>query len=166
MPISQMAARSYGRAALDLRDEARAPALEGARAALESFYFAFNQRSLAALEGVWAPGPLSALANPLGGIVRGIAEIRALYQRIFDGPARVWVEFYDVVEYVGEESVVFAGRERGEFTRAALTLPLAIRTTRVFQYFGDQLGWRQVHHHGSIDDPATLGRYQAAVREA
>lgn len=57
---------------------------------------------------------------------------------------------------VEEETVVFAGRERGEFIRGGLTVPLAIRTTRVFRYFGGELGWRQVHHHGAIDDPAAL----------
>lgn len=166
MPTSEVLSRTYGRSAVDRRVEAREPTLEGARAALECFYFAFNQRSLDALEAVWAQGPLISLNNPLGGIMRGLDDIRALYQRIFDGPAQVWVEFYDVVEYVGQDTVVFAGRERGEFTLADRAVPLAIRTTRVFQYFGGQLGWRQVHHHGSIDDSEALARYQRAVRGA
>ncbi|MDY0329202.1 MAG: nuclear transport factor 2 family protein [Thiomonas sp.] len=164
MPTSQMLSRTYGRSAVDRRVDAREPSLEGARAALECFYFAFNQRSLDALEAVWAPGTLISLDNPLGGIMRGLDDIRALYQRIFSGPAQVWVEFHDVVEYVGQDTVVFAGRERGEFARDSHTVPLAIRTSRVFQYFGGQLGWRQVHHHGSIDDPEALVRYQQAVR--
>ena len=78
----------------------------------------------------------------------------------------MWVEFHDVVEYVDGTSVVFAGRERGEFTRDERTVPLAIRTSRFFQYFGPELGWRQVHHHGSIDDAEALDRYQRAVRGA
>lgn len=164
MPTSQVLSRTYGRSAVDRRIEALEPTLEGARAALECFYFAFNQRSLDALEAIWAQGPLISLKNPLGGIMRGLDDIRALYQRIFDGPAQVWVEFYDVVEYVGQDTVVFAGRERGEFTLNDRSVPLAIRTTRVFQYFGGQLGWRQVHHHGSIDDSEALARYQRAVR--
>jgi hypothetical protein len=45
-------------------------------------------------------------------------------------------------------------------------VPLAIRTSRFFQYFGPELGWRQVHHHGSIDDAEALDRYQRAVRGA
>lgn len=166
MPTSQVQPQTYGRSAVDRRVEARESSLEGARAALECFYFAFNQRSLDALESVWAPGPLISLSNPLGGIMRGLDDIRALYQRIFSGPAQVWVEFHDVVEYVGHDTVVFAGRERGEFTRDSRTVPLAIRTSRVFQYFGGPLGWRQVHHHGSIDDPEALARYQQAVRGA
>jgi hypothetical protein len=38
---------------------------------------------------------------------------------------------------------------------------LQIRTTRIFAYAGT---WVQVHHHGSIDDPAALAAYQQAVR--
>ncbi|KDA52908.1 hypothetical protein EG19_08710 [Thermoanaerobaculum aquaticum] len=163
MPTVQLTPGTYGRDAADRRVEAREPTLEGARAALECFYFAFNNRSLEALAAVWAQNPLISLNNPLGGITRGIDDICALYQRIFDGPARVWVEFYDVVEYAGQDMVVFAGRERGELTQDGVTVPLAIRTTRVFQYFGGELGWRQVHHHGSIDDPDSLARYRRAV---
>lgn len=33
--------------------------------------------------------------NPLGGIKRGWEEIKSIYERIFNGPARVYVEFYD-----------------------------------------------------------------------
>lgn len=161
-----MLSQTYGRDSLDRRVEAREPTLDGARAALEHFYFAFNLRSLDAIEAAWAQGPLISLNNPLGGIMRGLDDIRALYRRIFGGPAWVWVEFYDVVEYAGRDTVVFAGRERGEFTRDGRTVPLAIRTSRVFQYFGEQIGWRQVHHHGSIDDPEALASYQRAVREA
>ena len=165
MPTSGILSRTYGRGAIDRRVEAREPTLEGARAALECFYFAFNQRSQDALEAVWAQGPLISLNNPLGGIMRGLDDVLALYQRIFGGPAQVWVEFHDAVEYVGQDTVVFAGRERGEFTHDGRTIPLAIRTSRVFQYFGG-LGWRQVHHHGSIDDPEALAQYQRAVRGA
>ncbi len=164
MPTSDILSRIYGRGATDRRVEAREPTLQAARAALECFYFAFNQRSLEAFEAVWAPGPLISLNNPLGGIMRGLDDIRALYQRIFASPAQVWVEFYDIVEYVSQDTVVFAGRERGEFTRDGRAIPLAIRTSRVFQYLGGELGWRQVHHHGSIDDSDALAQYQRAVR--
>lgn len=166
MPIFSTLSRTYGRGAMDLRREACVPTAEGARAALESFYFAFNQRSMEVLNDVWAPDPLITLNNPLGGVVRGIDEIRTLYQRIFTGPAQVWVEFYAIAEYVGQDTAIFAGRERGEFTRDGRTVPLAIRTSRVFQYLDEPHGWRQVHHHGSIDDPTALTQYQQAVRMA
>lgn len=139
--------------------------LDGARAALETFYHAFNQRSLEVLAAVWADDDLIALNNPLGGILRGAHDIRELYRRLFSGPARVWVEFHDIVEYASRDVVVFAGRERGEFARDGDVVDLHIRTSRVFQYHSSE-GWRQVHHHGSIDDADALARYQRAVRGA
>jgi ketosteroid isomerase-like protein len=42
-------------------------------------------------------------------------------------------------------------------------LDLAIRTTRIFRRDGSGR-WRQVHHHGSIEDAKLLAAYQAAVR--
>lgn len=35
-----------------------------------------------------------------------------------------------------------------------------------FVYQPAQGGWRQAHHHGSIDDPAQLRQYQDAVAAA
>ena len=54
------------------------------------------------------------------------------------------------------------GRERGELALSGPPLELAIRTTRVFRRDEDGQ-WRQVHHHGSIDDPLMLAAYQNAV---
>lgn len=53
MPTSNMVSLTYGRGAIDRRREARASTVEGARAALESFYFAFSQRSIEVLNDVW-----------------------------------------------------------------------------------------------------------------
>lgn len=161
---ARLARETYGRDARDRREEAREPTAEGARAALESFYHAFNNRLLDVFDAVWAPGDLISLYNPLGGVIRGLDEIRTIYQHIFEGHAHAWVELHDIVEYVGPTSAVFAGRERGEFANDSEVVPLAIRTSRFFQYFGPELGWRQVHHHGSIDVPDDLDRYQSAVR--
>ena len=155
---------TYGRQARDRRTETLDPSHAGARAAVESFYHAFNTRSLEVFEAVWAPHELITLNNPLGGITRGIQDIQTVYKRVFSGPAQVWVELHAVVEYLSTETAVFAGRERGEFSRDGTTVPLSIRTTRFFQFLGPQLGWRQVHHHGSIDDPQALAVYQRAVR--
>jgi len=152
-----------GRAARDLRSDARRPDGTGARAALESFYHAFNQRSLEVLEDVWAPDATVTLSNPVGGVLTGIAAIKALYGRVFDGPARVWVEYHDVTEYIASDHALFVGRERGEFEVGGETITLAIRTSRYFRQLPG-IGWRQVHHHGSIDDAALLAAYQAAVR--
>lgn len=153
---------SYGRAARNRLDEAIEPGLPGALAALESFYHAFNNADLAVLETVWAPDALVRLNNPLGGILEGRAAIVALYRDIFEGPASVWVEFHDVVAYPSADCVVFAGRERGEFVREDVTVPLDIRTSRFLHRRSGR--WGQVHHHGSISDTDLLARYRGAVR--
>lgn len=79
------------------------------------------------------------------------------------GPAQVWVEFHDIVVYPGgDDCMVFAGRERGEFRKGTVVLSLEIRTTRILHRVGGR--WGQVHHHGSITDPERLANYQHAVR--
>ncbi len=155
--------RSYGRDATNRIEQARDPGIEGARALLETFYFAFNQRDVVTFKDVWADHSLIQLNNPLGGILRGYAPIAALYQRIFSGPARVWVELYDIVEFQSGDMVVFAGRETGAFEMHGKALALTIRTSRVVQWLGSSVGWRQVHHHGSIDDPRLLTEYRTAI---
>lgn len=42
----------------------------------------------------WDQTPEIAMDNPLGGIKRGWDEIRAVYDRIFNGPAKVYLERY------------------------------------------------------------------------
>jgi len=113
------------------------------------------------MQDTWENSEDAVLDNPLGGIRRGWPEIRQVYERIFGSKARVSVEFFDYT--LVQEGDVFwaAGRERGTLTTGASTLQLAIRTSRVFRRGGR---WRQVHHHGSIDDPKLLAAYQEAVR--
>jgi len=53
------------------------------------------------------------------------------------------------------------GRERARLDSNGTTLALGIRTSRLFHRVDGR--WRQIHHHGSIDDPDMLARYQAAV---
>ncbi|WP_211255616.1 YybH family protein [Actinocatenispora sera] len=135
---------------------------DGARAALETFYYALNQRDADVLRADWSDDPLAQLNNPLGGILRGGESITALYDRIFTGPVRVTATFRDIVEYLGDDHAVFAGREVGSWAGPdGVEVPLTIRTTRYFRYADGR--WRQFHHHGSIDDPAALAAYQRAV---
>ena len=152
----------YGPHARDRLAEAVSPTAEGAHAALESFYYALNERDGAVLRRVWTDHPLAQLNNPLGGILRGGDAVTELYDKIFTGRVRVQVSFGDVVEYLGDTHAVFAGRETGTYTDPENTVvPLRIRTTRYFRY--EQGRWQQYHHHGSIDDPAALRAYQHAV---
>lgn len=135
---------------------------EGAEAALETLYYALNHRILSLFRQMWVDDPFSQLDNPVGGIARGTDEIAALYARIFNGAVRVQVELRDIVRYATPEIVVFAGTEHGTYEVDGRVVPLAIRTTRIFRYV-EGLGWRQMHHHGSIDDAEALARYQRAV---
>lgn len=156
--------QSYGRDATNRIHQANKHNIEGARALVESFYYAFNQRDMGVFAQVWANHALIQLNNPLGGILRGFEPIASLYQGIFIGPASVWVELSDVVEFQTEDMVVFAGRETGEFSKDNRVIPLSIRTSRIVQWLGADAGWKQTHHHGSIDDPKRLAEYQQAVR--
>lgn len=99
--------------------------------------------------------------NPLGGITRGWEEIQAVYERIFNGSAKVYVEFYDYTIHITNDIFYAVGRERGTLQVGEEQVVLTIRTSRVFQRVGET--WKQVHHHGSIDDPGLLKRYQSAI---
>jgi len=102
------------------------------------------------------------MANALGGIKRGWPEIREIYRRIFTGPAKVRVEFHDYALTVAADVFWAIGRERGVSETESRTFELAIRTTRVFRRVNGR--WRQIHHHGSIEQPELLDAYQRSVR--
>lgn len=99
--------------------------------------------------------------NPLGGIKRGWNEIKDVYGRIFNGTAEVYVEYYDYTIHESTEMFYTVGRERGYFKLGAEKIDLAIRTSRIFKLVDGS--WKQVHHHGSIESPHLLERYQSSV---
>lgn len=138
--------------------------LDGPEEALAQFYRAFNRRDLYLMEENWDASDEAAMDNPLGGIVRGWDEIRSVYERIFSGEARVRVEFYDYTIHASKDIFYAVGRERGRLESGDTVLQLAIRTSRVFRRVDGR--WRQVHHHGSIEDPDLLAEYRAVVRGA
>ncbi|MBI4384980.1 MAG: nuclear transport factor 2 family protein [Nitrospinae bacterium] len=129
--------------------------------ALIEFYDAFNNRDMAKMSNNWARTAEISMDNPVGGIKRGWEEIGAVYELIFNGPARVYVEFYDYTLHETDRMFYAVGRERGRFSIGETAIDLAIRTTRIYKLIDGH--WRQVHHHGSIDDPEALARYQSAV---
>jgi ketosteroid isomerase-like protein len=110
--------------------------------ALIQFYYAFNE-------------------GDLGGIKRGWDEIRTVYENIFNGPAEVYVEYYDYSIHESPDSFYAVGRERGYFRLGEVEIKLAVRTSRIYKRVDN--GWKQVHHHGSIEDPQLLEQYQSAV---
>lgn len=139
----------------DLRD------LTHPRHALTQFYRAFNTRDLVLMRQNWSPSDEISMNNPLGGIKRGWPEIRRVYERLFSGPASTSVELYNYSLHISGEIFYAVGRERGRFESSTAVFDLAFRTTRVFRLLDHR--WRQVHHHGSIDDPALLDRYQSTL---
>lgn len=138
---------------------------EGAVAALETFYYALNSADLEALTEVWSDDELAQLDNPVGGIIRSGAAIADLYRRIFASGMDLSVTFTDAATYLTADTAVFAGRERCEYTGAeGARVSVEFRTSRFFTWAPGDGRWRQIHHHGSADDPDALRAYQAAVR--
>lgn len=134
---------------------------DAALAKLIAFYRAFNQGDMALMQQNWEPSAEASMANPLGGIKRGWQEIEQVYERIFNGPAKVYVEYYDYRLHRAGDMFTVVGRERGYFKLGDVRLELAIRTSRIYRQVAGE--WRQLHHHGSIDAPALLADYQNAV---
>lgn len=134
---------------------------EGALNALIGFYRAFNGRDLRGLAANWAEGDLPSMDNPIGGIRRGWQAISEGYSKLFDGPAKVRVAFHDFTSQGGDDWHLFVGREKGTRETGDVILDLRIRTTRWFTKINGK--WRQLHHHGSIDEPALLADYQRAI---
>ena len=131
--------------------------------ALVQFYCAFNSGNMQMISENWAQSDEIAMDNPLGGIKRGWVEIQSVYERIFNGHAEVYVEYFDYTIKETTEMFYAVGRERGYFRLSGEEIILAIRTSRIFQKIDGR--WKQVHHHGSIEDPQLLGRYQLAVMD-
>jgi len=129
--------------------------------ALVHFYYAFNHRDINAMAENWAGTDEISMDNPLGGIRRGWHEIRPVYERIFNSPAEIYVEYYDYTIHETDDMFFAVGRERGYFLLGKNEVKLAIRTTRIFKKIEQK--WKQIHHHGSIDDPKLLATYQVAV---
>jgi len=130
--------------------------------ALAQFYRALNSRDLELMQRNWVNSAESAMDNPLGGIKRGWAEIKPTYEKLFASKGTYRFEFYDYTMHETGNLFYVVGRERGELDVSGQSMQLAIRTSRIFRRDSDGR-WRQVHHHGSIDDPQMLAAYQAAV---
>jgi hypothetical protein len=126
--------------------------------ALGEFYYAFNNQDLAVMETIWHQSDDSSMNNPVGGIMRGWKDIRKVYERLFQSGARVFVEFYDYQIMRIGETFIAVGRERGFAEKNGTKLDLAIHTSRTFIMVGKE--WKQFHHHGSIENPELLKKYQ------
>jgi ketosteroid isomerase-like protein len=132
--------------------------------ALAQFYRGFNTRDLKMIDENFADSDEVAIDNPLGGIRRGADQPHLMYQGVFKSPADVHVEFWDYTIHRAGDVFWAVGRERGTYRDGDVVKSLNIRTTRIFQLMNGR--WRQMHHHGSIEDAKLLGEYQSAVRSA
>lgn len=132
--------------------------------ALAQFYRAFNTRDLKMIDENFAHSDDVAIDNPLGGIRRGADEPHKMYEGVFKSPADVHVEFWDYTIHRAGDVFWAVGRERGTYRDGGDVRELNIRTTRIFQLMDGR--WRQMHHHGSIEDAKLLSDYQNAVRAA
>ena len=101
------------------------------------------------------------MANPLGGLKKGWPEIKQVYENIFQGPAIVYVEFYDFIIYTFDNIFIAVGKEKGSFKNKHEEIELHIRTSRIYKK--KKRHWFQIHHHGSIDNAELLNRYQSSV---
>ena len=130
-------------------------------AALVNFYSAFNSQNSNSMESNWLQTEETSMSNPLGGIKRGWSEITEVYKKLFNGAARVYVEFYDYSIHTTDGLFIAVGRERGSLEINQEKIELAIRTTRIYTLHENQ--WKQIHHHGSMDNPELLSKYQAVL---
>ena len=72
-----------------------------------------------------------------------------------------YVEFYDFTMHSTGNMFLVTGREKGFFEKGNTKIDLAIRTSRVFIKKDDE--WKQIQHHGSIDNPDLLRKYQNEI---
>lgn len=131
------------------------------QSALIEFYHAFNNQNLTQIENNWLQTDDASMSNPLGDIKRGWIEIKKIYQKIFNGSAEVFVEFYDFSIHETENMFFTVGRERGYLKLNNTEVQLTIRTSRTYQKIKNQ--WKQIHHHGSIDQAELLKKYQNTI---
>lgn len=134
------------------------------RQALAQFYRAFNTRDLRMLDENFANVDEVAIDNPLGGIRRGADEPHKMYEGVFKSRADVHVVFWDYTIHRAGDVFWAVGRERGTYRDGDAVKELNIRTTRIYKLMDGR--WRQMHHHGSIEDAQLLAEYQSAVRSA
>jgi ketosteroid isomerase-like protein len=132
--------------------------------ALAHFYRAFNRRDLAMMEQSWDHSDQAVEVTPYGGMIRGWPAIRRSYERFFNSPARVQVEFYDYSLETFGDLFYAVGWERVHYAGQGKKLEFRVRVTRIFRREDDR--WREIHHHESFEDPQQLAAYQAALKEA
>lgn len=129
--------------------------------ALAEYYRAFNSHDLKLMRQNWDATEDASLYHPLGGLRRGWEEIGAIYELIFSGPAGVMVEFQDFAIHRFGDCFLAVGIERGVLRTLKEVLDFRVRTSRTYAWRAGR--WKQIHHHGSIEEPELLSCYQSMV---
>lgn len=101
---------------------------------MAQFYRALNGRDIALMERNWDNTDQAAMDNPLGGIKRGWAEIKPVYERLFRVDGDYHFEFYDYTLHQFADIFYVVGIERGHVSIRGANLDMKIRTTRVFRF--------------------------------
>ena len=131
--------------------------------AIAQFYAAFNGRDDALMADNWdAEEAVVSNDNQLGGILRGRAGVLDRYSKIFKAPFQVYAEFVDYTVHEDADWFLAVGRERGTFKHDGASFDFQTRDTRLFRRVGGR--WKQVHHHGSFEDPDLMARFQRAAK--
>jgi len=130
--------------------------------AIEQFYKAFNSKDMKLMQDNWLASEDIIMNNPLGGIKTGWSEISEVYKRIFLDKVDIQLEFYDYHIHDMDGGFYVVGRERGKISLGDKSLDLKIRTSRIFKLVEDE--YKQVHHHGSIENPQLLEQYQNLLK--
>jgi len=94
--------------------------------ALINFYAAFNSRNIDLMEDNWLQTDEASMSNPLGGIKREWKNIKDVYKKIFNGDARVYVEFYDYIIHSTADMFIAVGHERGLLETGHSNIKLSI----------------------------------------
>jgi hypothetical protein len=130
---------------------------------LSSFYKAFNNKDIAGLRNNWATNQDVMVYNPGGGLRQSWDEIERIYKAIFSAPVDVKAQFCDYsivnltavfIVYGNEKVTVARGMDKPKM--------IDIRITRIYKLI--EGAWKQIHLHGSIDQPELLKTYQEATR--
>lgn len=125
------------------------PGADGAWAALECHYHAFNQRDLAVMRKLWSPDPSTRLDRPSGGTARGTEEICAEYAEIFARPQRATLRLTDVTAFLAAGQAVFVGVEIVSYADESGNRVARFRATRCLRHEPETGRWHQFHYHGS-----------------
>ncbi len=138
-------------------------ALDTPLSSLSAFYAAFNGKDCEGVRAVWDDDDGISMVCFGGGVRRGWPAIAERYRLLLSGPVIMKVELHDYTLDWLDGAFIAVGVERGSLRCYAKAIPLAIRTTRIFRRnaFGS---WRQVHHHGSMDDQDMLTLFKRMVR--